>query len=73
MCNHYLWYLWKYEGIDEIYIDSSLEYKQWIWFLDARKNWGCIFNFCPLCGAKFNRKAMLKEIKENFKIISKDN
>lgn len=73
MCNHFLWYLQPYWEIEEIYIDSELTYKRWEGFLDARKNWGTRFDFCPLCGAKFNRKAMLKEIKENFKILSKDN
>ena len=63
MCNHYLWYFYNYEWIDEIYFDSELKTKEWISFLDARVNRGFRFNFCPLCWARFDRKIMLKDIK----------
>ena len=62
-CNHYLWYFYRYEWIEEIHYDSELSNKQWDWFLDWRKNWWHRFNYCPQCWVKLDNRAMLKDIK----------
>lgn len=67
MCNHFLWFLYNYEWIDKIYYDSELTEKQWIWFLDARKNWWVRFDYCPYCWVKFGRRWMLRDIKSQIK------
>jgi len=69
MCNHYLWYFYNYEWIEEVRQNSELKEKQWIWFLDRRKNWGFRFDYCPLCWVKFDRLEMLKDIKNQFKLL----
>ena len=64
MCNHYLWYLHEYEWIKEIYEnETELKKEEWIKFFDARCSFGHLFNFCPDCGMKIDRKECLKYAK----------
>jgi hypothetical protein len=73
MCNHYLWYFYDYDWIEEIRQNSEFKTEQWIYFLDWRRNFGFRFNYCPLCWYKFNHKENLKDIKNQIEKNKKGN